>query len=74
MWVADITYIGKLANPTYLSLITDAYLKKIVGHHVADNLNTENSLMALKNALKNKKNQFRILNPQFRSWSSVLFK
>ena len=55
MWVADITYIGKLANPTYLSLITDAYFKKIVGHHVADNLNIENSLMALKNALKNKK-------------------
>ena len=52
--VADITYIGNRANPTYLSLITDAYSKKIVGHHVADNLNTESSLMALKNALKNK--------------------
>ena len=55
VWVADITYIGSRANPTYLSLITDAYSKKIVGHHVADNLNTESSLMALKNALKNKK-------------------
>ena len=55
VWVADITYIGNRANPTYLSLITDAYSKKIVGHHVADNLNTESSLMALKNALKNKK-------------------
>ena len=54
VWVADITYIGNRANPTYLSLITDAYSKKIVGHHVADNLNTESSLMALKNALKNK--------------------
>ena len=54
VWVADITYIGNRANPTYLSLITDAYSKKIVGHHVADNLHTESSLMALKNALKNK--------------------
>lgn len=55
VWVADITYIGNRANPSYLSLVTDAYSKKIVGHHVADNLNTESSLMALKNALKNKK-------------------
>jgi putative transposase len=55
VWVADITYIGNRANPSYLSLITDAYSKKIVGHHVADNLNTESSLIALKKALKNKK-------------------
>jgi putative transposase len=55
VWVADITYIGNRANPSYLSLITDAYSKKIVGHHVADNLHTESSLMALKKALKNTK-------------------
>jgi putative transposase len=55
VWVADITYIGNRANPSYLSLITDAYSKKIVGHHVADNLNTESSLIALKKALKNRK-------------------
>ena len=55
IWVADITYIGNRANPSYLSLITDAYSKKIVGHYVADNLNTESSLMALKKALKNHK-------------------
>lgn len=53
VWVADITFIGNRANPSYLSLITDAYSKKIVGHYVADNLNTESSLMALKKALKN---------------------
>lgn len=55
VWVADITYIGNRTNPSYLSLITDAYSKKIVGHHVADNLNTESSLIALRKALKNKK-------------------
>ena len=54
VWVADITYIGNRANPSYLSLITDAYSKKIVGHHVADNLNTESNLIALRKALKNK--------------------
>jgi len=55
VWVADITYIGNRRNPSYLSLITDAYSKKIVGHYVADNLNTESSLKALEKALKNNK-------------------
>ena len=55
VWVADITYIGNRKNPSYLSLITDAYSKKIVGHYVADNLNTESSVKALKMALKNHK-------------------
>ena len=54
VWVNDITYIGKREEPYYLSLITDAYSKKIVGHHVAENLNTESSLIALWKALKNK--------------------
>ena len=44
----------KQSKSSYLSLITDAYSKKIVGHHVADNLNTESSLIALRKALKNK--------------------
>ncbi|MFV5698860.1 IS3 family transposase [Flavobacterium sp. ZT3R17] len=48
VWVSDITYIGKRDNPRYLSLITDAYSKKIMGYYLADNLNTQSSLMALK--------------------------
>jgi putative transposase len=56
VWVSDITYIGKRDNPCYLSLITDAYSKKIMGYCVADNLNTKSSVMALKMALKQRKN------------------
>lgn len=52
VWVADITYIGKRDKPCYLSLITDAYSKKIMGYFVADNLNAESSVMALKMAIK----------------------
>ena len=52
IWVSDITYIGKRDNPCYLSLVTDAYSKKIMGYFVADNLNTESSVMALKMAIK----------------------
>jgi putative transposase len=57
VWVSDITYIGKREKPCYLSLITDAYSKKIVGFNVADNLNTESSLVALKLAVKQRKNK-----------------
>ncbi len=52
VWVSDITYIGRRDNPCYLSLVTDAYSKKIMGYYVADNLNTESSVMALKMAIK----------------------
>jgi transposase InsO family protein len=55
VWVSDITYIGKREKPCYLSLITDAYSKKIVGYNVSDNLNTESSLVALKLAIKQRK-------------------
>lgn len=57
VWVSDITYIGKREKPCYLSLITDAYSKKIVGYNVSDNLNTESSLTALKRAIKERKDK-----------------
>lgn len=55
VWVSDITYIGKREKPCYLSLVTDAYSKKIVGYHVADNMETKSSILALKMAVKNRK-------------------
>ncbi|MFE3849147.1 transposase [Flavobacterium sp. LB3P45] len=57
VWVSDVTYIGKRENPCYLSLVTDAYSKNIMGYYVADNMNTESSLKALKMALKNRNNK-----------------
>lgn len=61
VWVSDITYIGKRENPCYLSLITDAYSKRIMGFYVADNMNTQSSLNALKNAIKLRRNKERTL-------------
>ena len=55
VWVSDITYIGKRENPCYLSLITDAYSKRIMGFNVADNMNIQSSLTALKNAIKQRR-------------------
>lgn len=57
VWVSDITYIGKRESPRYLSLVTDAYSKKIMGYNVADNMNTESTLVALENAVKHRKNK-----------------
>lgn len=57
VWASDITYIGKRDNPCYLSLVTDVYSKKIMGYYVADNMNTESSIKALKMALKQRKNK-----------------
>ena len=48
VWVADITYIGNRSNPMYLSLVTDAYSKKIMGYDLSDSLAVEGSLRALK--------------------------
>lgn len=54
VWVSDITYIGKRDKPCYLSLITDAYSKKIVGYEVSDSLSTQGCIKALKMAHKNR--------------------
>ncbi len=52
VWVSDITYIGTRQNPMYLSLVTDAYSKKIMGYNVSDSLNATGAVAALEYALK----------------------
>lgn len=55
VWVNDITYIGSRNNHQYLSLITDAYSKKIVGYEVSDSLDTDIVINAFKMAIKQRK-------------------
>ena len=52
VWVGDITYLQTKAGFLYLSFITDAYSRKVVGYDVADNLESVNALQALKMAIK----------------------
>lgn len=61
VWVSDITYIGKRENPCYLSLVTDAYSKKIMGYYVADNMEAESTAMALRMAIRNRCDRMRPL-------------
>lgn len=49
-WVSDITYIRTDEGFLYLSLITDAWSRKIVGYHAGDTLETEGCLRALEKA------------------------
>lgn len=55
LWVSDITYITLKDSFAYLSLITDAYSRKIVGFYVSESLDAKGSIEALKMALNNNK-------------------
>lgn len=58
--MSDITYIGGKGN-SYLSLITNAYPKQIMGYDLSDSLSTEGSLRALEMANKKRQYQEQIL-------------
>jgi putative transposase len=53
LWVSDITYIHLQDGFAYLSLITDAYSRKIVGFYLCEDLSARGCIMALKMALEN---------------------
>ena len=53
LWVSDITYIRVKEGFAYLSLITDAYSRKIVGYHLNRDLSARGPAAALRMALRN---------------------
>ena len=53
LWVSDITYLRTETGFVYLSLITDAYSRMVVGYHVGQTLEAIHCIAALKMALKN---------------------
>ena len=52
VWVADVTYLRTQEKMVYVSLITDAYSRKIMGWHVHDGLGTDQVSKAFKMALR----------------------
>ena len=62
VWVADITYLPTQGRFVYLSLITDAWSRKIVGWNVHDSLQTEQVSQALQMALKGRKTRQRLIH------------
>ena len=62
LWVSDITYITLKNCFAYLSLITDAYSRKIVGFYLSKSLGASGSIKALKMALNNNPDLQRIIH------------
>lgn len=52
VWVSDITYWKTKGGHYYISFITDAYSRKIVGYQVAETMEAVESVAALKMAVK----------------------
>lgn len=52
LWVSDITYWKVDGKHLYISLVTDAYSRKIVGYHLAETLESIETIKAMQMALK----------------------
>lgn len=52
IWVSDITYVKVRKDDYFLSLITDAFSRKIVGYTLSKSLEAKHSIKALKMALE----------------------
>ena len=57
VWVSDITYVKSREKTHYLSLVTDAYSRKIVGYKLSDDMGAENVVQAFNMAIKNRKSK-----------------
>lgn len=54
IWVSDITYVKTVEGYSYLSLITDAYSRKIIGYCLHPSLESAGCIAALNMALSNR--------------------
>lgn len=55
LWVSDITYIRTVTGFCYLSIVTDAYSRKIVGYCLHPTLHSDGAIDALLMAIKQSK-------------------
>jgi len=62
VWVSDITHVPSKQGNTYLSLITDAYSRKIVGYHLSEDMKAESVAKALQMATKNRKTKLPLIH------------
>lgn len=73
VYVSDITYVKSKERTHYLSLVTDAFSRKIVGYHLSDDMSAENVVKALKMANKNRNKEKQTIHHsdrglQYCSW------
>lgn len=56
-FVSDITYLETDEGVHYLSLVTDAYSRKIMGYELSDNMRAESVVKALRRSIKQRQTQ-----------------
>lgn len=62
LWVSDITYLRMVEDFSYLSLVTDAYSRRIVGYCLYPTLKAEGPLQALDMALGQYRGKDRLIH------------
>lgn len=62
VFVSDITYVKSREKTHYLSLVTDAYSRKIVGYHLSDTMEAENVVKAFNMAVKHRQNNKTLIH------------
>ena len=61
-FVSDITYVETEEGVHYLSLVTDAYSRKIMGYEVSDNLRADSVVKALRQAARQRQTRRSLLH------------
>lgn len=62
VFVSDITYVKSKERTHYLSLVTDAYSRKIMGYELSDDMSSEHIVKALNMAVKNRKTSLPLIH------------
>jgi putative transposase len=62
VFVSDITYVRSKERTHYLSLVTDAFSRKIMGYKLSDDMSAENVAKALQMAIKNRKTDWPLIH------------
>ena len=62
VFVSDITYIKSRERTHYLSLVTDAFTRKIMGYKLSDDMSAENVVQALDMAVKSRINKLPLIH------------
>lgn len=62
VFVSDITYVESDEGVHYLSLVTDASSRKIMGHELSHNMKANDVVKALEHAVKQRKNQLPLIH------------
>jgi len=55
LWVCDITYIALRSGFSYLSLVTDAYSRQIIGYCLSQRLDNQGCITALRMAISKRR-------------------